>query len=238
MKKIINIDNLKSFAYVNDSICKKPIKGIVLSFLWLGSMTMHEIDPIDGEYYAENGILYVVPYSNPWAWMNKQTVAFTDEIIDVVIKKYSLGCDIPIVTIGDSMGGQMALTYGVYTKYTPIACVANCPVCDSVYHFTERPDLPRTFYSALYNEKGTLEDALKTVSPLHLAEKMPKIKYYIFHCDEDKAVNLQRHSALFVADMKEKGHDIMLIVENGRDHCKLSYKMKKRFTECVMENLK
>lgn len=238
MEKIINYKNLKRFAYVNDSICKKPIKGIVISFLWLGSMAMHEFDPIEGEYYADEGVLYVVPYSNPWAWMNKQTVAFTDEIIDVLFEEHKLNFDMPIVTIGDSMGGQMALTYVAYTKYTPVGCVVNCPVCDAVYHFTERPDLPRTFYSALYNEEGTLESALKTVSPLHLTERIPRIKYRIFHCDEDKAVGIKQHSEVFVASMKEKGHDIILNVENGRDHCKLSYKMKKRFVECVMENFR
>ena len=28
---------------------------------------MHGFEPAEGEYYAENGILYVI-----WAWMNKQ----------------------------------------------------------------------------------------------------------------------------------------------------------------------
>ena len=238
MERIINCDNLNSFAYVNDAICKKPIRGIVISFLWLGSMAMHEIDPIEGEFYADEGILFVVPYSNPWAWMNKQTVAFTDEIIDVLIKKYQLGSDVRIITIGDSMGGQMALTYVVYAKHTPIACVVNCPVCDTVYHFTERPDLPRTLYSALYNEEGTLESALKTISPLHLVDRMPKISYYIFHCDEDKAVGIEQHSKAFMKAMKERGHNIVLNVEHGRDHCKLTYKMKKKFCDCVLENFK
>ena len=30
MNRIINRDNLASFAYVNDAICKKPIGGIVI----------------------------------------------------------------------------------------------------------------------------------------------------------------------------------------------------------------
>ena len=57
--------------------------------------------------------------------------------------------NIPVVSTGGSMGGQSALVYCAYSKRTPVACVANCPVCDTVFHFTERPDLPRTLYSAV-----------------------------------------------------------------------------------------
>ena len=31
MEKIITYENLRKFTYVNDTICKKPIKGIVIS---------------------------------------------------------------------------------------------------------------------------------------------------------------------------------------------------------------
>ena len=106
MEKIINYENLRNFTYVNDTICKMPIKGIVVSFFGLGGMTIYDNDFTDGELYAEKGILYVVPYNNPWAWMNKQAVKYTDEIIDVLIKKYDLDENIPIVSTGGSMGGQ------------------------------------------------------------------------------------------------------------------------------------
>ena len=128
MDRIINCENLRSFTYVNDSICKKTIKGIVISFFGLGSMTMYDNDFAEGEFYAEKGILYVVPYNNPWAWMNNQAVKYTDEIIDVLIEKYDLNEDIPIVSTGLSMGGQSALVYTAKAKRTPVACVANCPV--------------------------------------------------------------------------------------------------------------
>lgn len=32
MENIINYENLRSFAYVNDTICQKPVKGIAISF--------------------------------------------------------------------------------------------------------------------------------------------------------------------------------------------------------------
>ncbi|MBQ7975611.1 MAG: hypothetical protein IJ300_08010, partial [Clostridia bacterium] len=119
MEKIITYETLNRFAYVNDKICKKPINGIAISFFGLGGMVMHDFDPPEGEYYAGKGILYVIPYNNPWAWMNKQAVAYTDEIIDVLIKQYELSEDIPIVSTGGSMGGLSALVYTAYSKRTP-----------------------------------------------------------------------------------------------------------------------
>lgn len=237
MEKIITYETLRRFAYVNDTICKKPIKGIVISFFGLGASQMYGSDFTDGEFYAEKGILYVVPYNNPWAWMNKQAVSYTDEIIDILIEKYSLSKNVPIVSTGESMGGQSALVYTVYAKHTPVACVANCPVCDVVFHFTEREDLPRTLYSSLFNETGTLEDALKSISPLHLIDKMPKVKYHIFHCNRDKAVNIDAHSEKFVLELQQRNYDITYDIADGRGHCDLTLEMKRTFAGYVIDSI-
>ena len=181
MEKLIRYSTLRSYAYSNDAICEKPIRGIVVYFSGLGSCEIFDDDPYDGKYYAEKGIIYLRPYNNPWAWMNKQAVSYTDEIIDVLIEKYNLPKTIPIVSTGLSMGGQSALIYTAKSKHSPTACVVNCPVCDVVFHFTERDDLPRTLYSSLFNETGTLEEVLKMISPLHIIDELPKVKYHIFH---------------------------------------------------------
>ena len=97
MERIITIDNLRGFAYCNDHICQKPIKGVAVSFSGLGGATMYAEDPEDGIRFAQEGILFVVPYQNPWAWQNKQNVAFTDEILDVLFEAYSLPEDLPVV---------------------------------------------------------------------------------------------------------------------------------------------
>ena len=73
-------DTLRNFAYVNDKICKNRINGIVISFFGLNGCSMFDEDIPDGIFYAEKGILYVVPYNNPWAWMNRQAVDYTDEV--------------------------------------------------------------------------------------------------------------------------------------------------------------
>jgi dipeptidyl aminopeptidase/acylaminoacyl peptidase len=168
-------------------------------------------------------VLYIHPYNNPWSWMNAQAVAYTDEILDAVFDHFDLPDNTPVVSMGQSMGGLASLVYTRYSKRTPVGCIANCPVCDLVYHFTERPDLPRTIYSALWYENEDIGEAMKKYSPLHLAPTMPDTKYYIFHCDRDKSVNLALHSEKFVAAMKECGKDVELEIIRDRGHCKLTY---------------
>ena len=238
MEKIMTYETLKSFAYVNDAVCKKPVKGIVLQFSGLGNQTRYPVDTVEGEFYGENGLLYVIPYCNPWCWMNRQAVDYVDEIIDVLAEHYGLGENVKVVSTGGSMGGQGALAYTLYAKHTPVACVANCPVCDVVFHYTERDDLPRTLYSAVYGIDGTLEDGLKSLSPLHNAERMPKVPYRIFHCENDNAVNIHSHSEKFVEAMKNAGHDITLTRVPDRGHCALTYAAKKEFADYILDAAK
>lgn len=165
MEKIINYENLRNFAYSNDKCITGGIKGIVLNFIGLNGVAIYNTDPGDALEFAENGILYVIPYYNPWCWMNDQTVKYVNEIIDILCKKYALNkTTVKIVSTGRSMGGLCALVYCAYAKITPCACVTNCPVCDLLHHFTERPDLPRTLYSAFGRYEGTLESALQSAS--------------------------------------------------------------------------
>lgn len=234
MEKIITFENLRNFAYCNDRICKRPIKGIAVCFGGLGGANMHDEETDEGKFFAENGMLYILAYNNPWCWMNRQAVAYTDEVFDVIIEHYGLPEDIPIVAIGGSMGGQSALVYAAYAKRTPVACVVNCPVCDLVYHFTERPDLPRTLYSAFFNESGTVEEVLATASPVHLIDKMPDIRYYMFHCDNDEAVNIHKHADGFVKKMSEN-HQIVYHVIPGRGHCDLPDEMWELYRKYAVE---
>ena len=237
MEKIIRYENLRSFAYVNDRVCMRPIKGIVISFFGLGNMTMIENETVEGEYYGEKGILYVVPYNNPWAWMNRQAAAYTDEIIDVLSEALGLSADIPLVSTGGSMGGQSALVYMVHAKRTPSACVVNCPVCDMPFHYTERPDLPRTIYSAVCNEPGSFDEAVEGISPIHLTGRMPRVPYHIFHCEEDQAVSKQHHSDRLVARMRDEGFSVTYDAVPGRGHCDLTYSMKKCYSRYIVEEI-
>lgn len=221
MEKIITYENLRRFAYSNDKLIQGEIKGIVLQFSGLGHTIINNTDPTHAVEYAEHGILYIIPYGNPWSWMNRQMVDYTDEIVDVLRKKYGLDDSVKVVSTGYSMGGLCAFVYCVYAKITPCACVTNCPVCDLVYHYGEREDLPRTLYSAFWTYDGTLEEALRSCSPIHLIDRFPDIPYTVFHCDADQLVNLDMHSKRFVEVMKTK-HRIDLNIVPDRKHIDLS----------------
>ncbi|MBQ9392639.1 MAG: prolyl oligopeptidase family serine peptidase [Oscillospiraceae bacterium] len=238
MEKLITFENLNQFAYVNHEICQRPIQGIILYFPGLNNTNMYPFDTDAGAVFGEHGLLYVIPYNNPWAWMNRQAVAYTDEIVDVLIDALELDDHIPVVSTGRSMGGYGALLYTLRSKRTPVSCIANSPVCDAVYHYTERNDLPRTMYSALFHEPGTLDEALRAMSPLHQVEQMPRVPYHLFHCTGDTSVDLHRHTEPFVAAMRETGHEITCDILPGRKHCDLTYAAKRRYVQYVLQDIR
>jgi dipeptidyl aminopeptidase/acylaminoacyl peptidase len=197
---------------------------------------MINADPADALELAEKGIIYVIPYYNPWAWMNEQAVDFVDEIAQVLCEHYSLEAP-KIVSTGFSMGGYSALIYCLFAKITPCACVANCPVCDLVYHFDEREDLPRTFYSAFGACEGEMRDILASRSPYHQAAAMPDIPYTIFHCEKDTAVNIDLHTVKFVNAMNECGKSVSLIRVPHRGHIDLSATARVQYREAILKAL-
>jgi fucose permease len=81
--------------------------------------------------------------------------------------------------------------------------------------------LGRTLYSAFgMSGAATIEEAMAARSPIHQTDNMPDVKYTVFHCDADEAVNIHSHSEKFVAKMAEK-YDITYHIVHGRGHCDL-----------------
>ena len=236
MEKIINYDNLRYFAYSNDHICKKPFKGILLDFWGMDSYGIIREDSDNAKYYAEQGILLLIPYYNPWAFCNRQAVAYIEEILDVVHNHFALPADFPLVFMGNSMGGLTALACTVLCKYKAIACIANCPACDMSNHIYERDDLPHSLYSAFGTYDGTLEEAVLTVSPIHLIDKMPDIPYYVFCGEEDKIISKKKHSDQFVQKMRES-HRITYYEIPEMGHCNLPEDMKLLYRQIAVDSL-
>lgn len=234
MEKQITYETLRRFAYSNDHLIQGKIRGIVLRFCGLNTTKMENTDPAEAYEYAERNLLYVIPYYDPWCWMNDQAVRYITEVLDVLYEHYGLDERIGIVSTGDSMGGLGALTYCVYAKIQPIACVTNCPACDLVYHLNEREDLPHTIYNAFFNFDGTMEEALQSRSPWHLIPQMPRIPYTIFYCELDKLVNNERHSIRFTQEMRKIGHEITLIHVPHRPHCNLSPEAKIAYRNAIL----
>ena len=234
MEKKINYENLSYYAYSNDKILNGAPKGIVIDFYGLGCMAMYHSDTDAGKFFAENNVIFINPYTNPWGWMNKDEVRLADEIIDVIMDKYGLDEKTPLVSIGGSMGGLACIVYTKYAKHTPVGCVASCPVCDLPYHYTERVDLPRTIYSAFFSYDCSFDEALKSCSPLHLAPTLPeKTEYTIFHCEKDSAVNIDMHSNRFVEELS-KYRSVEYYTVPDRDHCDFDEETTKKYRNIAL----
>ena len=114
MKPVINADNLRYFAYCNGNACVRPVRGIAVEFKGLGNQEMIDGETERGLRFADQGLLYYVPYLNPWAWMNPQAVRQTDEILAVA--EGTLG---QMLSLSDRAGTErfavsIALPDGVY----------------------------------------------------------------------------------------------------------------------------
>lgn len=210
----------KEVAWIGDDCVNGEITGVVVYFHGLGGGGMKAgLDPWE-EPLAAAGALLVYPYYGPWSWMNRQARAMMDALLGEVYRDHGLDHQrTPLILTGDSMGGCSALLYARYCRHPLAACYANCPVCDTVYHFSERADLPRTFYHAFMGYDGEMHDLLAEHSPLHQVAQMPDIDYMILHGDADTAVNKARHSDRLVAAMRARNLRVTYLEIPGLEHC-------------------
>ena len=150
-----------------------------------------------------------------------------------LIKSFDLPENTPIISSGYSMGGYSALVYTRYSKRTPAACAALCPVCDFAFHYTERDDIPRTIYLAYMGYDMPFEEAIKSASPVELCDTMPDIPYVIYHGTADTEVRKDKHSDVFVAKMRALGRDVRYTEMEGLGHCAMTGVAEREYHEFV-----
>ena len=209
------------FCFSNAAMFKLPPKGILIRFRGM-TLDIPMVELIrEGRKYAKAGILYVYPYTAPWAWMNDDTVDMVDAILDDLRGKTGLTQRVPVVYYGYSMGGYSALMYGVYGKYKPTAVAAVCPVCDLVFHKTEHLGLFVSFYYAFSRISDQVDELITVRSPIHAIAHMPLVPYLFVCCDHDRIVHSENHGIAMAGKMRASGFDVTLIRENG-EHCQIS----------------
>lgn len=228
---------LNQVAWIGDRYLHGPVRGIVLRFSGLGATGLKDgADPMEMEW-GQAGGLVVQPYHDPWAWMNPATRAFVDELVAGLFARYALAPNTPVIATGGSMGGHGALLYTLLSSRPVAACAANCPVCDLPFHYTERPDLPRTMHHA-FGSYGDISDALVAHSPLHQAARMPDVPYLIIHGEDDRAVGKAQHSDKLVAALRARGLTVDYREQPGMGHCgPFDWTLHRRMTEFVLEQL-
>lgn len=231
----INKETVGLFAFSNDGLIQGKIKAIVLEFHGLGNMTTS--DEI-AKMFADKGILYIMPYDNPWSWMNDVAVKTVDQILDVYFEKYHLDSSIKIVSTGGSMGGLSAFMFTKNSKHRVTACAVFCPVCDLYYHYTERLDLPKTIYSAFAHYDCDIETAIKSNSSVHQVANLPNIDYYILHGDSDRSVALEKHSAPLVEKLRANGYSVIFDIIPGMDHGCPKGEARERYYNFIFDHTK
>lgn len=198
-------DEIKDVAWVADAYVRRPVRGIVLAFHGLGFGSDRSTPTSEELGWAQAGGLVVFPYCGPWSWMNRETRAFVDDLVDAVRQAHALPADLPVIATGGSMGGCASLLYTAYTRHRLAGCLAVFPVCDLPYHFTERPDLPKTMRCAFRGYGDDFPAVLAEHSPLHQVARLPDVPYLVIHGDQDTAVNKAKHSDRLVAAMRARG---------------------------------
>ncbi len=231
----INIENIRQFAYTNRHLIKGEIKGMIFEFVGLYTQNYYtDTEPEAGLRFAEKGLLYVIPYYDPWAWMNKRTVVFCRLIYKVITEGYAIS-EVPFAVCGASMGGMGAMIFSLEGEKLPVACVTNCPVCDLNYHYIEHEDMPRTIYQAFFEEGTDLQKSISYSSPIARVEELPFIKYTIFQCMDDDDVHPYAHSEMLVPKMKALGYDITYIKVPNGGHCGLNSKYLEMYFSKIEE---
>jgi len=219
----MNTKLLRQVSWVGDRYVVGKTRGIILRFAGLNATWVRDQQDSYGELtWAAAGGLVVAPYHNPWAWMNDETVNFVDDVVDTIISSLRLPKNIPIISTGGSMGGHGALAYSFKSRHRIAACYAHCPVCDLLFHYSERTDLPRTMHSA-FGSYGDIRTRLIANSPLHQIARMPDIPYLFIHGKKDKAVSKKDHSDKLVKAMRKKGRRVQYIEATEMAHCAPTY---------------
>ena len=228
---------LKKVAWLGLDFIQPPITALMLRFAGLGyTGQKSELDGLEIEL-SHAGVLTVVVYHDPWGWMNRRTQNLVSDVIDAIRLEYKLGSEVPLFSTGGSMGGHAALLYTIKSPHPIAACLAVCPVCDLVYHYTERPDLPRTMHHA-FDNYGSIDAALREHSPLHQVASLPDIPYLLLHATHDPSVKKEAHSLPMVAAMRQRGLNVDYMECPQMVHCgPITYASHRRTVDFILGNL-
>jgi len=234
---MISPEMVHKFAWIGADFISGEVTAIVLRFPGLGSAALKgEADLAELEW-GHQGALVVVPYQDPWGWMNSRVVSFVDELVEGIRARHGLNAGVPLISTGGSMGGHAALLYTIRSRHNVAACLANCPVCDLPYHYSEREDLPRTMHHA-FGSYGDISEALRANSPLHQVEHLPDIPYLLLHGALDEAVSKAAHSDPMVAAMRRRNLRVEYLECPRMRHCgPLDYETSRRIRDFTAEHL-
>lgn len=223
-RKFINEDTYQLYANTNEDFLTLPVRGIVVEFPGLGGgsclggqMDRKPYGNFRVKDFAGKGIVVAYLFPGPWSWGNRGAVRMADAVIDAIAGKYGLEGDFPLVACGGSMGGVGSLMFAAYSRHKISQVVAACPCVDVPECFGCHDDFPRTYISAVACYDMELDEALRSISPIHCIDKMPKTEYFIC-CDDDDEIFPKEQCDLYVEKLKQAGYSVEYHTQPGLVH--------------------
>lgn len=221
---LIREDTVSLYANTNEKFLTGPVKGIVLELPGLdggsclgGTLNRQDYEAPHAKRFGEKGILLAYLFPGPWSWGNAAAVRMGDGVAAALKRKYQLDEDAPVAVCGGSMGGMGALNYGAYSNQSLAGAAAACPCVDVPACFACHPDFPRTYISAVAAYDMPLEEGLRRISPMELAEQMPPIPYFICNDGADE-VFPEEQCDRYVDKLRALGHQVEYHPQPGLKH--------------------
>ena len=217
--------NFGRVCLTNIELIKGEIKGIALYFTGLGHTSQPANDMVAAPVCAENGILYILPFYNPWCWMNKKTVSYIDTIVDTAKELYNIKSDVLVGIYGGSMGGHNTFHYAVKSKHKIVAAAVLCPCCNMEYEMAYSTNtIFRSYFESATEDTDDFNAYIHDNSPINMVEKLPKIPYLFAVGLKDTVLVPSMHSDLMIEKMLEAGHEVDRIDYPEVAHCNLPHR--------------
>ena len=220
---LINAATISSYANTNEGNLKLPVRGIIIELPGLGGgsclgglMERADYATPYAKRFGEKGILIAYLFPGPWSWGNRAAVRMADAVVEAIAEKYSLD-QVPVAVCGGSMGGQGALMYAADSAHQLCGAAIACPCVDVEDRFDAHPSYPRTFVSAVAAYDMPLQEALKAISPVCAASRMPDIPYWICSDGEDE-VFPEAQCDQYVETLQKQGHSVVYHRQPGLKH--------------------
>lgn len=223
----------------NADLIKGEIKGIALYFTGLGHTSQPGNDMVAAPVCTENGILYILPFYNPWSWMNKKTVDYVDAIVDAAMELYGIPQNAPVGIYGGSMGGHNTFHYAVKSKHNIVAAALLCPCCNVEYEMAYSTNtIFRSYFEAALEDTDDFTSYIHDNSPVNMVEKLPKIPYLFAVGLKDLVLVPSQHSDLMIEKMAAAGHTVERQDYPEVAHCNLPHRDRIAVHKWLCEKMK
>jgi hypothetical protein len=109
----MHTNDLQHLAWIGDALVAQPIRGVILVFHGLGGAGVDGEPTVEEIAWAKRGGLVVRPYCGPWTWMNRQTRAFVEQLLDAIYRhEHGWTGRIDLYAIRTAKGGCMCCGHG------------------------------------------------------------------------------------------------------------------------------